>query len=49
MGSSRQRAGSLDAGAVAAVRGSSHLAGLDLVRFVLFSPATREAFITALG
>jgi len=35
--------------AVAAVRGSSHLAELDLVRFVLFSPATREAFITALG
>jgi O-acetyl-ADP-ribose deacetylase (regulator of RNase III) len=35
--------------AVAAVRGSSHLGELDLVRFVLFSPATREAFLTALS
>jgi O-acetyl-ADP-ribose deacetylase (regulator of RNase III) len=35
--------------AVAAVRDSPHLGQLDLVRFVLFSPATREAFITALG
>jgi O-acetyl-ADP-ribose deacetylase (regulator of RNase III) len=35
--------------AVAAVRGSSHLAELDLVRFVLFSPATHKAFIAALG
>ena len=35
--------------AVAAVRGSSHLRKLDLVRFVLFSPATREAFSAALA
>jgi O-acetyl-ADP-ribose deacetylase (regulator of RNase III) len=35
--------------AVAAVRGSSHLGELDLVRFVLFSPATAEAFLTALS
>jgi O-acetyl-ADP-ribose deacetylase (regulator of RNase III) len=35
--------------AVAAVRGSPHLDELDLVRFVLFSPATHEAFIAALG
>jgi O-acetyl-ADP-ribose deacetylase (regulator of RNase III) len=35
--------------AVAAVRGSSHLAELDLVRFVLFGPATHEAFVAALG
>ena len=35
--------------AVAAVRASSHLAELDLVRFVLFSQATHEAFIAALG
>jgi len=35
--------------AVAAVRESPHLAELDLVRFVLFSPATHKAFITALG
>jgi O-acetyl-ADP-ribose deacetylase (regulator of RNase III) len=34
--------------AVATVRGSSHLRELDLVRFVLFSPATREAFSAAL-
>jgi O-acetyl-ADP-ribose deacetylase (regulator of RNase III) len=34
--------------AVAAVRGSPHLAELDLVRFVLFSPATHQAFIAAL-
>jgi O-acetyl-ADP-ribose deacetylase (regulator of RNase III) len=34
--------------AIAAVRGSAHLAELDLVRFVLFSPATHEAFIAAL-
>jgi len=35
--------------AVAAVRGSPHLGELDLVRFVLFSPATHVAFIAALG
>jgi O-acetyl-ADP-ribose deacetylase (regulator of RNase III) len=35
--------------AVATVRASPHLDGLDLVRFVLFSPATHEAFINALG
>jgi len=35
--------------AVAAVRKSPHLGELDLVRFVLFSPATHEAFIAALG
>ena len=35
--------------AVATVRASPHLAELDLVRFVLFSPATHQAFITALG
>lgn len=35
--------------AVAAVRQSPHLGELDLVRFVLFSPATHEAFVTALG
>jgi O-acetyl-ADP-ribose deacetylase (regulator of RNase III) len=34
--------------AVAAVGGSPHLAELDLVRFVLFSPATHQAFIAAL-
>ena len=34
--------------AIAAVRGSAHLAELDLVRFVLFSPATHEGFIAAL-
>ena len=34
--------------AVAAVRGSSHLAELDLVRFVLFGPATHDAFVAAL-
>jgi O-acetyl-ADP-ribose deacetylase len=35
--------------AVAAVRGSPHLGKLDPVRFVLFSPATHEAFVTALS
>jgi O-acetyl-ADP-ribose deacetylase len=35
--------------AVAAVRGSPHLGELDPVRFVLFSPATHEAFVTALS
>jgi O-acetyl-ADP-ribose deacetylase (regulator of RNase III) len=35
--------------AVAAVRASPHLAELDLVRFVLFSPATHAAFAAALG
>jgi O-acetyl-ADP-ribose deacetylase (regulator of RNase III) len=35
--------------AVAAVRASSHLRELDLVRFVLFSPATYQAFVAALG
>ena len=35
--------------AVATVRGSSHLRELDLVRFVLFSPTTHDAFIAALG
>jgi O-acetyl-ADP-ribose deacetylase len=35
--------------AVAAVRGSPQLGALDLVRFVLFSQATHEAFIHALG
>lgn len=35
--------------AVAAVRASPHLAELDLVRFVLFSPATHEAFVAALA
>jgi O-acetyl-ADP-ribose deacetylase (regulator of RNase III) len=35
--------------AVAAVREFAHLAELDLVRFVLFSPATYEAFVAALG
>ncbi|HEX7535372.1 MAG TPA: macro domain-containing protein, partial [Dermatophilaceae bacterium] len=34
--------------AVAAVRDSPHLSELDLVRFVLFSRATHEAFIAAL-
>ena len=34
--------------AVAAVRGSSHLAELDLVRFVLFSSRTLKAFEVAL-
>jgi O-acetyl-ADP-ribose deacetylase (regulator of RNase III) len=34
--------------AVEAVRGSAHLSELELVRFVLFSPATHEAFIAAL-
>ena len=34
--------------AVAAVRGSPHLIELDLVRFVLFSPATHQAFIDAI-
>jgi len=34
--------------AVAAVRGSPHLGELDLVRFVLFSPATHEEFVAAL-
>jgi O-acetyl-ADP-ribose deacetylase (regulator of RNase III) len=35
--------------AVATVRTSPHLSGLDLVRFVLFSPATLDAFSAALG
>jgi len=35
--------------AVAAVRESAHLRELDLVRFVLFGPATHDAFIAALG
>ena len=35
--------------AVATVRASAHLGQLDLVRFVLFSPATRGAFDGALG
>src|SRR5665811_2210184 len=35
--------------AVTTVRASPHLNDLDLVRFVLFSPATHEAFIHALG
>jgi O-acetyl-ADP-ribose deacetylase (regulator of RNase III) len=35
--------------AVATVRRSHHLGQLDLVRFVLFSAATREVFIDALG
>jgi len=35
--------------AVAAVRQSAHLEELDLVRFVLFGPATHRAFIAALG
>ena len=35
--------------AVAAVRESPHLAELDLVRFVLFGPATHRAFLAALG
>ena len=35
--------------AVAAVRGSPHLVELDLVRFVLFSPTTHQAFIAALS
>ena len=35
--------------AVAAVRGSTHLGELDLVRFVLFGPATHQAFVAALG
>jgi len=34
--------------AVAAVRSSPHLGEFDLVRFVLFSPATHKAFIDAL-
>lgn len=34
--------------AVAAVRGSPHLDELDLVRFVLFSPAVHGAFLVAL-
>lgn len=35
--------------AVAAVRQSPHLAELDLVRFVLFSPQTHDAFVAAIG
>jgi O-acetyl-ADP-ribose deacetylase (regulator of RNase III) len=35
--------------AVATVRASPHLGELDLVRFVLFGPATYKAFIAALG
>jgi O-acetyl-ADP-ribose deacetylase (regulator of RNase III) len=35
--------------AVATVHASPHLGELDLVRFVLFGPATHEAFINALG
>jgi len=35
--------------AVAAVRASPRLAELDLVRFVLFSPASHEVFSSALG
>jgi O-acetyl-ADP-ribose deacetylase (regulator of RNase III) len=35
--------------AVAAVRGSPHLSELELVRFVLFSSGTHQAFIAALG
>jgi O-acetyl-ADP-ribose deacetylase (regulator of RNase III) len=35
--------------AVATVRGSAHLHDLDLVRFVLFGPATHKAFSSALG
>lgn len=35
--------------ALAAVRRSPHLGELDLVRFVLFSPATLDAFSAALG
>jgi O-acetyl-ADP-ribose deacetylase len=35
--------------AVDTVRGSPHLGELDLVRFVLFSPETYEAFVAALG
>ena len=35
--------------AVATVRASPHLGDLDLVRFVLFGPATHEAFQVALG
>jgi len=35
--------------AVAAVRVSPHLVELDLVRFVLFGPATHQAFIAALA
>ena len=34
--------------AVTTVRASPHLDDLDLVRFVLFSPATHEAFQVAL-
>jgi len=34
--------------AVATVRASPHLGELDLVRFVLFSPATHEAFAAAI-
>jgi O-acetyl-ADP-ribose deacetylase (regulator of RNase III) len=35
--------------AIATVRESPHLHEVDLVRFVLFSPATHAAFVTALG
>ncbi len=35
--------------AVATVRSSPQLGALDLVRFVLFSQATQEAFLHALG
>lgn len=35
--------------AVTSVRASPHLGDLDLVRFVLFSPATHDAFTAALG
>lgn len=35
--------------AVATVRASPHLGDLDLVRFVLFSPAAHKAFTDALG
>jgi O-acetyl-ADP-ribose deacetylase (regulator of RNase III) len=35
--------------AVAAVGVSPHLGELDLVGFILFSPATHEGFIAALG
>jgi O-acetyl-ADP-ribose deacetylase (regulator of RNase III) len=35
--------------AVAAVRGSPDLGELDPARFVLFNPATHEAFVTAMS
>jgi len=35
--------------AIATIRASPHLGQLDLVRFVLFGPATHKVFFDALG